>query len=298
MQSTANLMSLADRITAHLSPQDAVQFSSSCRDAAEGASAFREALAFALTRPEALQSETTCDYKHFIKEPSPCMSMQSWKFVWESCLQSVVASGLEPHMWAYVEHINSAWEDWPLDSPLICKLINGFKFHSSLLQLAGTGDMAPVKLRQRTPQAVKGEISAFLMVDAREDHTTADGLALAFLSSGQFALFTWAFQWSRFATATLFIEKTIPSLFEFVSITTGRDCRWKLADTHDGSKRLTLTASRQREKLSRLKGEFPSCEDEFPYPNLWCREKRPMIESCGHLDKLISTLKRSQSRWF
>mmetsp|Transcript_46173 Transcript_46173/g.83149 ORF Transcript_46173/g.83149 Transcript_46173/m.83149 type:complete len:447 (+) Transcript_46173:18-1358(+) len=297
MQNTANLPSLADHMIGRISPEDAAQFSASCRAVAEAASTFQEALAFAFTRPEALKSETHLGPEEVIMEPSPCIAMQSWKFVWQSCLQSVLASGLEPHVWAYSEHIFSVLDD-PGYPPLICKLMSGFKFHSSLLKLAQPGDMVPVKLRQKTSQTVTAEISAILMIDATDNTmyeagiNVSDGLALTFLSDGQFALFIWQFTFDGSAkegTATVYIEKSIPSVFELVSMTTGRDCQWKLAENHDGSKRLTLTASCQGEM--RIRSDGP---DQFPEPNLWHRGKRPVNESCGHLDKLISTLKRSQ----
>jgi len=300
---------LAETVFGLIPPIDATRFAVSCRQAAEGALMFRGAICFALSRPG-----VTCRADAGSGPSRPhandhLLDMNWWKSLWESCAQSVAAAGLDPSALAFSERVSCTSHrdgggDWTVSYR--GKFI-GSDFLSCLLKLAQAQMFSAVQLIQQPCETanpfVHGDIAAVLMADLdweRDDSDlfnevcTDSGFSLVGLSDGWFSLICWKAYYvgeaEIFAGAAVYIDRTIPSLFELVSATSGETCGWILAD--DGT--LTLSSAAAVDSLP--------CAICHAWRNLPCSRShddahgRNVVESDGRPSQVAKTLGASWSK--
>lgn len=228
-------------VIGQLTLRDAVQVVMSCRRVAEAVRAgnFEAAIAFAASRPGARSPE---DLR---SEGCPALSLWKWRSLWESCAHSVAACGLDPSLLACSERIFAKRSDdyCSVEEEGWYKHRDHNGFFPELFKCAQDGTDA-VKLVSPRSSLANVDIVAILMIDAclvydrgeGGECGTLSGLALLLLSDYRFSLVLWdALEQGHTDNTTtggavVYVEETLPALFDLVSSKSDENCSWKLDD--------------------------------------------------------------------
>eukprot|EP00440_Ansanella_granifera_P017937 gb/GFBE01019480.1/.p1 GENE.gb/GFBE01019480.1/~~gb/GFBE01019480.1/.p1 ORF type:complete len:606 (+),score=83.73 gb/GFBE01019480.1/:1-1818(+) len=283
-----------EKIIPLVTPIDAVELAASCRAGAEIVQAFDAAIAFALTRPSSMmtsrrrgvrQANGICSEASMIRES--LLDVGSWQLIWEACSQSVAAHGLDPSAWAYSAYVKrrheaaNRWHAAEHGSWVGSELC---RFLDALLGVHGPMKSQLVSIVQRSVDTTNATVMAVLMVDedvdrgwVQENQCDSDvnfkGTALAVLSDAQFALFFWELRLDvhgddGLQEAYVFIDTSIPALFELAQDTTRKHCQWLRVKDHSGHGRVHLTVPNLAQPLTSER------DLEYYFPQVWAREEK------------------------